>query len=338
MPVLAFFIVAIAGESIEFTSDNVDNYIGSSQPVLVKFYSPYCGHCQSIHPGFVEASRRFPSAVFGNIDCINHKDLCERFRVETYPNIRLFLPGSSEIIDYDGDYSTQSLIDFLDLQTDTPAKRVSAKLIRLDSNRYDKLIASSQCSAIFFYGDKSYRHQLCQFEEAAAAFDTEENVSFGTMPCDAYRDACHNIGFENAPVLKIVKKGVWTEHTGPRFVETIVDFVNEACGTNRAPDGMLNDVAGIVPEADRLITEFLNTDDQKAVIEKVKTIPGAEFYAQAMERFITKGKEATAKDVESMRVMLAEQKASPSTLDRLKARYNVLKQFVPPAEPPDREL
>jgi protein disulfide-isomerase A6 len=338
MALLPFLLASIASDYIEFTTENVDDYMGSTRPVFVKFYSPYCGHCQAIHPHFVEASTKFPGAVFGGIDCTNQKSLCERFRVETYPNIRLFIPGSSEIIDYDGDYSTQSLIDFVDMQTDFPPKRVSTRLVTLDPTKLDKLTDSSACGVVFFYGSQLYRHELGQFGEAAAAFDADENVTFGTIACESYLPSCANFGFEELPILKLFKKGTQVSYDRLKFAPIIVDFVNEKCETSRGIDGLLADTAGTIPEADRLVKDFLNANDQKSIIEKVKAIPGAEFYAQAMERYIAKGKQATEKDVASMWAIIAERKGSPATIDRLKLRYNVLKQFVTTEESVEQEI
>merc|ERR1711963_588453 len=76
--------------------------------VMVKFYAPWCGHCQKLAPAFEKAARKLkklaPSekggARLAKVDATIETKLAEKFEVRGYPTLlvfkdalRMFLPG-----------------------------------------------------------------------------------------------------------------------------------------------------------------------------------------------------------------------------------------------------
>jgi protein disulfide-isomerase A6 len=291
-------------------------------------------------PHFLEASYTFPSVFFGGIDCVSQKSLCELFNVETYPTVHLFLPGSHEGIDYDGDHSPRSLVEFVEMHTSYTAARTSERLVEVNPVRWDRFVTSGCCHFLFAYTSNSapYKHTLVQFQETAAAFDPDENITLGTLACDKFQELCQPLKIRTFPSLRLLKNGVWTEYTGERYLGPMVRFLNEECGTDRGTDGLLSDKAGTIATADALVPEFLGAEDKRAVIEKMKGIEGADVYVRVMERFLTNGRAALEKDVASMRALISERKGSLSSIDRVKMRYNVFVKFLGSPEPETRNV
>jgi hypothetical protein len=90
----------------------------------------------------------------------------------------------------------------------------------------------------------------------------------------------------------------------------------------------LSDVAGLVREAQPLVSEFLESDDKRAVIEKMKKVAGAAFYVKVMERYVTNGPEQVNLDVGSILALMDLKKSSWNAVDGMKRRLNVFKQFI----------
>ncbi|PVD39550.1 hypothetical protein C0Q70_02185 [Pomacea canaliculata] len=69
--------------------------LDSSQPWIVDFYAPWCGHCQVFKPEFERVAEMLEGQVrAGKVDCDQHRHLCTQAGVNAYPSVR-FYPGST---------------------------------------------------------------------------------------------------------------------------------------------------------------------------------------------------------------------------------------------------
>jgi protein disulfide-isomerase A6 len=180
------------------------------------------------------------------------------------------------------------------------------------------------------------KSSLLAIKEVANVFQSE-NVTVGSINCQKFKDFCEEKGVDVHPTVKVYKFGNWTEFNGRDKVERLVTFVNEQCGTQRARGGLLNDVAGTILAADKLVRPFLKAEEKREIVEQMKAIPGAEFYVKVMERFIAKGSEQIQQDLDSMTAILDQRKGSIATLDGVKKRFNVMNKFVPVVTEPAPE-
>jgi hypothetical protein len=70
----------------------------------------------------------------------------------------------------------------------------------------------------------------------------------------------------------------------------------------------------------------------------MKAIEGGEFYVRVMERYLPTGLDKLRKDVAGMAAILQERTGSIASLDGLKRRYNVFRQFLPAVESGESDL
>ncbi|KIY49249.1 disulfide isomerase [Fistulina hepatica ATCC 64428] len=89
-----------------------------SKDVFVEFYASWCGHCKRLKPTWDELGKTF--APFKNTLTIAKMEAQENdlppsvpFRVSGFPTLKFKPAGTRDFIDYDGDRSLESLVEFV---------------------------------------------------------------------------------------------------------------------------------------------------------------------------------------------------------------------------------
>ncbi|HEU0067722.1 MAG TPA: thioredoxin [Nitrospiraceae bacterium] len=85
----------MAGNVQEFTDDNFESeVIGSSGPVLVDFWAPWCGPCRMIAPLIEElAGENLGSIKIGKLNIDDSPNAAQRYDVSSIPTLMLFKGG-----------------------------------------------------------------------------------------------------------------------------------------------------------------------------------------------------------------------------------------------------
>ncbi len=115
LALLAPATAGMYGEHVtELTESNFDSeVINSAETWVVKFYAPWCGHCQSSAPAFSKAAKRLHGvARLGVVNCDDHGSLAQRFGVRGFPTIKTFAGEGRRArrpSDYNGDRSAGAI-------------------------------------------------------------------------------------------------------------------------------------------------------------------------------------------------------------------------------------
>jgi protein disulfide-isomerase A6 len=280
---------------------------------------------------FDEAATTFDNVTFGGVECREQKKICDSYKVKGYPTIKLFLAGSKKSIEFSGTRSLDGFCDFVENYTTARARRPPRYTTDLHPLNFDDYVNNTQCLFVTFYAPWCVhcKHFLPQFRLAAKAFLPDRaNVTFGLVNCGQYTELCKPQA-EGYPTIRLWMGGKTHDYPGARKVAGLAEFLNEKCGTERGPEGLLSDKAGLIPEADAVIAEFLKASDKSSYISKLVAIPGAEFYVKACQRYIEKGPEQITKDRATISGILAAQKGSWAVLDSMKRKFNIFGEFFP---------
>ena len=99
--------------------DNFDDVIAESpdMPMIVKFYAPWCFHCQDLAPKWEEVAKRASEQGkkwrVGKVNADSEEELASRFRIASYPTIYVVQAGKEPQM-YTGARSVQGIMDFMD--------------------------------------------------------------------------------------------------------------------------------------------------------------------------------------------------------------------------------
>ncbi|CAC5402333.1 PDIA1 [Mytilus coruscus] len=83
--------------------------------VLVEFYAPWCGHCKQLAPIWDELGEKFndkDDIVIAKMDSTANE--IEDVKVQSFPTIKYFPKGSSDVIDYNGERTLDGFVKFLE--------------------------------------------------------------------------------------------------------------------------------------------------------------------------------------------------------------------------------
>uniref|UniRef100_A0AAY5F462 Thioredoxin domain-containing protein n=1 Tax=Electrophorus electricus TaxID=8005 RepID=A0AAY5F462_ELEEL len=127
-------------EITSLDSGNIDDTLSE----LNFYFLAVCRFSQMLHPIFEEASNvvrdEYPDAsqvVFARVDCDQHTDIAQRYRISKYPTLKLFRNGLMMKREYRGQRSVTAIADFIRQQKVDPIAGVSSleELNRVDRSK-----------------------------------------------------------------------------------------------------------------------------------------------------------------------------------------------------------
>ena len=79
----------------QFTNDNFDaEVLGSSRPVLVEFFAPWCVYCKRLAPVLDRLAEKPDLEIdIGKVDVEEQPELEDRYQIELVPTLFLFQNG-----------------------------------------------------------------------------------------------------------------------------------------------------------------------------------------------------------------------------------------------------
>ncbi|XP_077454724.1 endoplasmic reticulum resident protein 44 [Stigmatopora argus] len=120
-------------EITSLDSANIDDILNNAGVSLVNFYADWCRFSQMLHPIFEEASNiareEFPDlkqVVFARVDCDQHSDIAQRYRISKYPTLKLFRNGMMMKREYRGQRSVAAIAEFIRQQQVDPVKEIQS--------------------------------------------------------------------------------------------------------------------------------------------------------------------------------------------------------------------
>lgn len=346
---LCLFAGVLASDVTVLTPDNFDDVIGGSQPALVEFYAPWCGHCKALAPVYEELATTFKSdsVVVANVDADANRELGSRFGVTGFPTLKWFPAGSDTPEDYSGGRSVEDLVDFINSKTGLKrrVKKAPTAVVTLTPSNFDDVVMDpSKNVLVEFYAPwcGHCKSLAPVYEEVAKTFESESDVVVASVDADKHRDLGSAYGVSGFPTLKFFAAGDDKEaepYESGRDATSLVDFLNGAAGTHRVVGGGLTDMAGRLADFDFFAAQFMSAADdagRQAVMDEAansmdvltdEEATAAKMYIKAMTKVMKKGAEYVEKERARLGAMLDSGSVSPNKKTFFMLRRNVLAAF-----------
>lgn len=230
---------------------------------FVKFFAPWCGHCQRMAPAWDQLAKSFEDdeqVSIGRVDCTLDRDLCETHGVRGYPTLLVFINGEKEE-KYQGSREFQELfafitktaktfidaklnakdiipqvpaVDDLDFQVKTeptmePAK---ASVLTLTEDSFDAEVAEGLTLVKFFAPWCGHCQRLAPtWEDLGMKYSSQSNVKIAKVDCTEERSLCSRHSVNGYPTLFLFKSGSRVaEYEESRSLDALSDFIERHRG------------------------------------------------------------------------------------------------------------
>jgi len=238
---------ATADKGLYVLSDRSFNLHVSKKDTFVKFYAPWCGHCQKLAPIWDDLAAEFEkdaSVTVAKLDCTQSSALCQEHGVKGYPTLSYFRNGK-KVEDYRGARTLSELKVFVESMKEEKGKdkaetadkvpeappKSDVKFLDIDS--FEGEIGSGVTFVKFFAPWCGHCKRLAPtWDELAGKFSSADDVTVAKVDCTSddnkNKELCSEQGVNGFPTLHIYKDGKKVEEfSGKRTIEGLEAFVEK---------------------------------------------------------------------------------------------------------------
>ncbi|XP_044758087.1 thioredoxin domain-containing protein 5 [Coccinella septempunctata] len=240
---------AESASSIELTEENFDSHVKQGKH-FVKFYAPWCGHCQQLAPIWQEVAKTFEfdsSLSIAKIDCTKHKSVCTQYEIKAYPTL-LWIENGEKVEKYQGSRTHEELVNYikkmLDQEQATTKEKpedkkeksppADKKEIELTAENFRNTIQTGITFIKFFAPWCGHCKSLAPtWDDLNKKYEPTENIKIMKVDCTAQENKglCNDEKIDGFPTMYLYKDGEKiSEYTGSRSLEDLSDFVQGHVG------------------------------------------------------------------------------------------------------------
>ena len=134
------------GRSTPLTQENFQRLVTKTQePWFIKFYAPWCHHCQAMAPNWSQMARELQGQLnIGEVNCEVEKRLCKEVHVRAYPTIHFFRGG--ERVEYNGLRGLGDLVTYA-----KKAIEIGSGVQDVDAAEFKKMEETEEVIFLYFY-------------------------------------------------------------------------------------------------------------------------------------------------------------------------------------------
>ncbi|GJP46371.1 hypothetical protein CLOM_g5665 [Closterium sp. NIES-68] len=340
---------AANSDVLVLTPESFHDHVGGDSVVFVKFFTPWCGHCQRLAPEWEKVATAFKDSDairIAEVDCQAHSALCGNHEVHGYPAIKWFGAGQTTSEDYAGGRKAEAFVDFINgrigtrakVESDEPESRVRVMTawafpsVMLDATKH---------VLVYFYDGacKPCKEMTKTVEKLAAVFKGHDDILFAKVDGDNEHMLASRFKIETFPYFKFFTKenkyGEDLKGDPLPSLSDLVSFVNKHTGARESSSGVPLDKVGRIPELDAIAESFLEASEaerQEMMVRAMGLVVAPEleghgvFYQKAMKSIVDEGEEWVSKEHARLTKLLAGS-LKPDKVEKFSARRNILEAF-----------
>ncbi|XP_017074308.1 thioredoxin domain-containing protein 5 homolog [Drosophila eugracilis] len=116
------------GKVVDLTEETFAKHVSSGNH-FVKFFAPWCSHCQRLAPTWEDLAKELikePAVTISKIDCTQYRSICQDFEVKGYPTL-LWIEDGKKIEKYSGSRDLTTLKTYVEKMVGVPLEKTEGK-------------------------------------------------------------------------------------------------------------------------------------------------------------------------------------------------------------------
>ncbi|XP_068154906.1 thioredoxin domain-containing protein 5 homolog [Drosophila tropicalis] len=242
------------GKVVELKEDTFAKHVSSGNH-FVKFFAPWCSHCQRLAPTWEDLAKELitvTSVTISKIDCTQYRSICQDFEVKGYPTL-LWIEDGKKIEKYSGSRDLPTLKAYVEKMNGAPtdggdnsanaanegakeeerdeAKKLTPQQLSGETE-FDKTVANG-IAFIKFYAPWCGHCQKLQptWEQLAAeTHASSSDIRIAKVDCTAQenKQICIDQQVEGYPTLFLYKNGKrQNEYEGSRSLPELQAYIKK---------------------------------------------------------------------------------------------------------------
>eukprot|EP00755_Sulcionema_specki_P032304 Sspe_Gene.98458::Locus_71874_Transcript_1_1_Confidence_1.000_Length_1586::g.98458::m.98458/K09584/PDIA6, TXNDC7; protein disulfide-isomerase A6 len=214
--------------------------LSGSQPVLLEFFAPWCGHCRNLVPAMEEAAKALEGVVLvAAVDADQYKELGQQYQVRGFPTLLFFGSDRQRPKHFEqGQRTAKSLVAFALAETKAMVDErlhgkkssggshgsgnVGRDVIDLTSSNFEELVLNSgEPWMVEFFAPWCGHCKNLAPEWAAAATELKGTVKFGAVDATVHTDVASQFQVEGYPTIYFIHGNDREQFQGGRSAREI---------------------------------------------------------------------------------------------------------------------
>lgn len=224
----------------DLTEETFTDHIASGNH-FIKFYAPWCGHCQRLEPIWNELANSLeydPSVSISRIDCTQYRPICQDFDVKGYPTLLWIVDGKKKE-KYSGSRAVKDFKAFIEEKTATEKKESDEEeakveeiaVLQLTGDSFQHGIEKGVTIVKFFAPWCGHCKRMAPtWDELAVKFAGNSAAKVAKVDCtlEESKDLCNEQGVDGFPTIFLYKNGEKVEeYNGSRSLDDLFTFVSK---------------------------------------------------------------------------------------------------------------
>ncbi|EFX87477.1 hypothetical protein DAPPUDRAFT_43137 [Daphnia pulex] len=236
--------------ALDLSEDNFHLHVASGDH-FVKFFAPWCGHCQKMAgtwDNLAQSVGQENSVTIGKVDCTQFRDLCNEFEVKGYPTL-LWIKDGKKVEKYQGSRTHEDLKAFIERMKKGNTETADAKtatvtssspVVQLVGSNFENGIASGVTFVKFYAPWCGHCKRMSPtWDELGTKFVGKTGVKIAKVDCTegSNRQLCADQKVNGFPTMFLYSNGEKVEeYDGNRSLDDMFSFVAKLMNDKQAKD------------------------------------------------------------------------------------------------------